>query len=55
MAWVATWRQTIDGKRKPRQLNFYFPPGDEEAEAKAYAEAVAHRKAMERLHYTGKF
>lgn len=48
--WVASWVETIDGKRKPQLKNFYYKRG---GKAEAFEKAVKHRKQMEKLHYTG--
>ena len=49
-SFVASWNETIDGKRVKREKSFSFDPEDREQQ---YQKALALRKKMEQQHYVG--
>jgi len=52
-AWLACWRETIDGVRKPRTRSFSYYEDDQIEKKAQFERACMYRLKMEKEHYTG--
>jgi len=52
-SYIASWHETINGKRAKKGKNFPFDPNDPNDQKRQYENALELRRKMEQLHYTG--
>ena len=53
--YTVTWMYTEDDKRRNGRKDFFYKKGDKQGKKLAFEQAVAYRKQMELIHYTGQF